>query len=126
MSSASSRCIADTQRAASLHSPAALRAQEGRALEPAELQRLAQHLDVSELLALFVHPRLALGLSERDFTEVPRARPPGLPAGVHKAALQARPPWRDSLAGPELAPSGHKQARSVVEHAESQGIAGRL
>lgn len=39
-------------------------------MEPADLQRLAQHLDVSELLALFVHPRLALGLSERDFTEV--------------------------------------------------------
>ena len=59
-----------TRGAARLLSPADMGPQEGRALEPADLQRLAQHLDVSELLALFVHPRLALGLSERDFTEV--------------------------------------------------------
>lgn len=57
-------------QAGPLQSPVGLGAQEARALEPADLQRLAQHLDVSELLALFVHPRLALGLSERDFTEV--------------------------------------------------------
>ncbi|KAK9831433.1 hypothetical protein WJX81_004412 [Elliptochloris bilobata] len=42
---------------------------EGMLLEAADLQRLAQHLDVLDLLALFMHPRLALGLSERDFTE---------------------------------------------------------
>ena len=62
--------VLKTRRAARLLSNADTGAQEGRALEPADLQRLVQHLDVSELLALFVHPRLALGLSERDFTEV--------------------------------------------------------
>lgn len=59
-----------------------------RQLDPELLQRLAQHMDVTDLITLFVHPRLALGLSDRDFTEVGRLTSPAW-RGVH-AAIQAR------------------------------------
>jgi hypothetical protein len=66
-------------------------------------------MDVTDLITLFVHPRLALGLSDRDFTEVGRlACPAGVPRKrAQGVALRPPPPGARVLpqpCGPALGP----------------------
>jgi len=104
-----------------------------RQLDPELLQRLAQHMDVTDLITLFVHPRLALGLSDRDFTEVGRLTSPAW-RGVH-AAMQARvgcakqlgtPPPRARVlprpCGPALGPGQGPPAGAAPPWASVLGV----